>query len=104
MLQITQQEQEVSETDLSDGDIVLVAQVQGSVGLAGLNEQLHPPLVLVMLQEEVSCTANCLVQDSNTCTQGFDRTMFILVSLVIQLSDCILKNCWLIVVLTAAFG
>ena len=44
-------------SNLSDGDVMLLAEVQGSAGLAGLDEQLHPPLLLPPLQEEVSCIA-----------------------------------------------
>ena len=43
--------------DLSDGDVVVVAEVQSLAGLPGLDEQLHPPLMLPPLQKEVSCTA-----------------------------------------------
>ena len=48
----------MSEADLSHGDTVLVAQVQGPTRLPRLNEQLHPLLWIPMLQEEISCTAN----------------------------------------------
>ena len=56
-VQHVEQQQGLSEADLSDGDVVLVAEVQGSTGLAGLNEKLHPLLTLPVLQEEVSCAA-----------------------------------------------
>lgn len=46
--------------DLGDGDVVLLAEVQRSAGLAPLDEQLHPPLMLPMLQEEISCIAALL--------------------------------------------
>ena len=42
--------------NLSDGDVVVVAEVQSLAGLAGLDEQLHPPLMVPPLQKEVSCT------------------------------------------------
>lgn len=42
-------------THLREGDIVMLADIQGPTELEGLHQQLHSLLMLIMLQEEISC-------------------------------------------------
>ena len=43
---------------LSEGDVMLLADIQSSSGLVGLNKQVSRLLLLPMLQEEVSCISD----------------------------------------------
>lgn len=48
-------------THLCEGDIVMLADIQGPTELEGLHQQLHSLLMLLMLQEEISCITTLLL-------------------------------------------
>ena len=48
-------------THLREGDILMLADIQGPAELEGLHQQLHSLLMLLMLQEEISCITTLLL-------------------------------------------